>query len=48
MTEERKTWVRMDRIACAVLRETHERQTEETMNALSGGPERFCKSYLDC
>ena len=40
-------WVRMDKIMCAVLREAHERQIEETMDALSDGPERFYKSYLD-
>ena len=39
--------VRMDRIACAVLRETHERQIEETMDALEDDPERFYKSWLD-
>jgi hypothetical protein len=27
-------WVRMDKIMCAVLREAHERQVEETMDAL--------------
>ena len=40
-------WVRMDKILCAVLREAHERQVEETMDALSDGLERFYKSYLD-
>ncbi len=43
----RETWVRMDKIMCAVLSEAHERQIEETMDALSDGPERFYKSYLD-
>ena len=51
-TEEQKrqgweTWVRMDKIMCAVLREAHERQLEETMGALEVGPEGFYKSYLD-
>ena len=50
--EERKRvgwemWVRMGRIMCAVLREAHERQVEETMGALEDGPEGFYKSYLD-
>ena len=40
-------WVRMDKIMRAVLSEAHERQIEETMDALSDGPERFYKSYLD-
>jgi hypothetical protein len=40
-------WVRMDKILCTVLREAHERQIEETMDALSDGPERFYESYLD-
>ena len=40
-------WVRMDKIMCAVLREAYERQIEETMDALSDGPEGFYKSYLD-
>ena len=51
-TEEHKRvgwemWVRMDKIMCAVLREAHERQIEETMDVLSDGPERFYRSYLD-
>ena len=51
-TEEQKRigwemWVRMDKIMCAVLREAHERQVEETMDTLEDGPERFYKSYLD-
>ncbi len=37
----RERWVRMGRIMRAVLREAHERQIEETMDALSDGPERF-------
>ena len=40
-------WVRMDRIMCAVLREAHERQIQETMDALEDGPDRFYRSYLD-
>ena len=43
----REMWVRMDKILCAVLREAHEWQVEETMDALSDGLERFYKSYLD-
>ena len=30
----------------SVLREAHERQVEETMDALEDGPKRFYKSYL--
>lgn len=40
-------WVRMDKIMCAVLKEAHERQIEETMDALSDGPERFYESHLN-
>jgi hypothetical protein len=40
-------WVRMDRIMCAILREAHERQVEETMDALEDGPGRFYGSHLD-
>ncbi len=32
-------WVRMEKIICTVLDETHKRQIEETMNALEEGPE---------
>ncbi len=39
--------VRIERIPCAVLREAHERQIEEAMDAPSEGPEGFCRSYLD-
>jgi hypothetical protein len=51
-TEEQKRvgwemWVRMEKIVCQVLRESHERQIEETMDALFEGPESFYKSYLD-
>ncbi len=37
----------MEKILCTVLHQAHERQVEETMNALSEGPESFYKSYLD-
>ena len=37
----------MDKILCTVLREAHERQIEETMDALSDGPERYYRSHLD-
>jgi hypothetical protein len=40
-------WVRMEKIICTVLRETQERQVEETMDALGEGPERFYGSHLD-
>jgi hypothetical protein len=40
-------WVRMERILCTVLNAAHEQQIEETMDALSEGPESFYKSYLD-
>ena len=40
-------WVRMDKIMCAVLREAHERQVEETMDVLEDGPEGQYRSYLD-
>ncbi len=33
--------VRMDKVMCAVLREAHKGQIEETMDALDEGPERF-------
>ena len=39
-------WVRMDKIMCTVLREAHERQIEETMDALSDGPEGACTEDL--
>ena len=38
--------VRMGRILHAVSREAHERQIEETTDALSGGPGRFCGGSL--
>jgi hypothetical protein len=45
-TEEQKwigweMWVRVEKILCAVLREAYNQQIEETMNALSEGPESF-------
>ena len=40
-------WVRMEKILCTMLNAAHERQIEETMDALSEGPESFYKSYLD-
>jgi hypothetical protein len=40
-------WVRMDKITCTVLRDAHERQAEEAMGALEGGPGRLYKSYPD-
>jgi len=40
-------WVRMEKILCAVLNAAHEKQIEETMDALSEGPVSFYKSYLD-
>lgn len=51
-TEEQKRagwemWVRMEKIICAVLREAHERQIEETMAALSEGPARFYGTMLE-
>ncbi len=37
----------MEKIIATVLHEAHERQVEETMDALSDGPECFYKSYLE-
>jgi hypothetical protein len=40
--QDRKGWdtaVRIEKIICTVLHETHERQIEETMATLSGGPD---------
>ena len=47
-TEEQKQigwemWVRMEKIICTVLNEAHKQQSEETMDALEEGPERFYK-----
>jgi hypothetical protein len=36
--------VRIQKILCTVLHEAHERQVEETMDALSEGPEGFYKT----
>ncbi len=48
MTEERKMWVRMNGIACAVLRETHDRYGRGDDGCpRRRGPERFYKSWLD-
>lgn len=33
--------VRIEKILCTVLHETHERQVEEAMQTLSEGPEEF-------
>jgi hypothetical protein len=51
-TKEQKSigwemWVRMEKILAVVLHEAYNRQVEETMDALSEGPEGFYKSYLD-
>ena len=51
-TEEQKrvgweTWVRMDRVMYAVLREAHERQVEEAMEAPGEGPEGFYGAHPD-
>jgi len=48
-TEEQKRigWemaVRIEKILCTVLHEAHNRQVEETMEALSEGPEEFYKT----
>lgn len=43
----REMAVRIEKILCAVLHEAHERQIDETMDALSEGPEGFYGSYLD-
>jgi hypothetical protein len=40
-------WVRMDRIMGAVLRDAHEPQVEEKMDALEDGPGRFYESHLE-
>jgi len=39
--------VRIEKIIATVLREPHERQTEEVTNTLSEGPEGFYRSGLD-
>jgi hypothetical protein len=42
-----ETAVRIEKIIAVVLHEAHERQVEETMDTLSGGPEGFYRSYPD-
>ena len=42
-----ESWVRMGKIIAAVLREAHERQMEEVMDALEEGPESFYRSSAD-
>jgi len=37
----------MEKILCIVLNEAHKQQIEETMDALSEGPESFYKRYSD-
>ena len=37
----------MEKIIALVLQKAHERQVEETMDALEDGPERFYNRYLD-
>ena len=44
---DREVWVRMEKIAAAVLNEAHEWQVEEATDALEEGPEVFYKSGLD-
>jgi hypothetical protein len=42
--QKRRGWetaVRIEMIICTVLHEAHERQIEETMATLSGGPDGF-------
>jgi hypothetical protein len=39
--------VRIEKILCVVLHETHERQVEEIMETLSEGSEEFYRSHLD-
>jgi hypothetical protein len=39
--------VRIEKILCTVLQETHERQVEETMDTLSEGPEGFYERHLN-
>lgn len=40
-------WVRMGKIMATVLREAHQRQVGEAMDALDEGPEGFYRSSLD-
>ena len=39
--------LRIEKILCTVLHEAHKQQVDETMDALTEGPEGFYKSYLD-
>ncbi len=42
--EQRRSWetaVRIEKIICTVLHEVYERQIEETMATLAGGPDGF-------
>jgi hypothetical protein len=48
--QKRKGWemaVRIEKILCTVLDETHKQQVEETTETLSEGPEEFYGSSLD-
>ena len=40
-------WVRMEKIIATVLREAHQQQIQETMEALDEGPEGFYGGHLD-
>jgi hypothetical protein len=42
-----ETAVRIEKIIAVVLQEAHERQVEEAMDTLSGGPEGLYRSYPD-
>ena len=47
---ERVGWemaVRIEKLLCTVLDETHKRQVEETTETLSEGPEEFYGNHLD-
>ena len=39
--------LRIEKILCTVLHETHRRQIEETMKTLEKGPEGFYKSSVN-
>jgi hypothetical protein len=43
---DREMMVRIEKILCTVLNEAHERQVEETMATLSGGPEAMYRRPL--
>jgi len=48
--QEREGWemaVRIEKIIATVLREAHERQTEEAMEIVSEGPKGFYRTSLD-